>query len=60
MIQTRRGAFHVDGKTIRVEKTTRHRVLIETLREYFVYDSEISKIVHLYYDSAEVREAMLI
>lgn len=53
-------AFHVDGKTIRVDKTTRHRILIETLREYFVHDSEISKIVYLYYDGAEVREAMLI
>lgn len=52
-------AFHVDGKTIRVDKTKRHRILIETLREYFVYDSETSKVVYLYYDGAETRTEIL-
>jgi hypothetical protein len=54
-------AFHIDGKTIRVYEKKRHDLLLKTVRECMKpsFDSEISCVVYLYYDGAEVREETL-
>jgi hypothetical protein len=51
-------AFHVDGRTIRVREKKRHDLLLKKIRECMT--SPTSDVVYLYYDGAEVREAMLI
>jgi len=54
--------FKIDGKTVRVYEKKRHELLLRTIRECMKpsFDSEISNVVYLYYDGAEVREEMLI
>jgi hypothetical protein len=49
--------FKIDGKTIRVHEKKRHDLLLKTVRECVT--SPDANIVYLYYDDAEVREAML-
>ena len=50
-------AFKIDGKTIRVYEKKRHDLLLRTIRECMKpsFDSEISCVVYLYYDGAEIR-----
>jgi len=56
-------AFRIDGKKVDVPEEKRHELLLKTIRECMKpsFDSEISTadIIYLYYDGAEVREAML-
>jgi hypothetical protein len=57
-------AFHIDGKKVDMSEEKRHELLLKTVRECMKpsFDSEtvIADVVYLYYDGAEVREAMLI
>jgi len=50
-------AFKIDGKTVRVYEKKRHELLLRTIRECMKpsFDSEISRVVYLYYDGAEIR-----
>jgi hypothetical protein len=52
-------AFHIGGKTVRIYKPNRHRVLIGTLKRHLTYDLETSRVVYLYYDGADIREEIL-
>ena len=55
-------AFRIDGKTFKVSEKKRHELLLKTIRECMKpsFDSQTADVVYLYYDGAEVREAMLI
>jgi len=51
-------AFHIDGKTVRVYEKKRHELILKTIRECMT-QPPTADIVYLYYDGAEIREAML-
>lgn len=55
-------AFKIDGKTFKVFEKKRHELLLKTIRECMKpsFDSQTADVIYLYYDGAEVREAMLI
>ena len=53
--------FKIDGKMVKMSAKKRHELLLKTVRECMKpsFDSQTADVIYLYYDGAEVCEAML-